>query len=71
LVYVGHVGSIVGTRVEGSIAGRDFSIDYTGAGDEKAFLTCNRDLPSLVTEAQWEGVDPGEMLPAAPVEGAR
>jgi NADPH-dependent 2,4-dienoyl-CoA reductase/sulfur reductase-like enzyme/nitrite reductase/ring-hydroxylating ferredoxin subunit len=71
LVYVGHVGSIVGTRVEGSIAGRDFAIDYTGAGEEKAFLTCNRDLPSLVTEAQWEGVDPGEMLPAAPVEGAR
>jgi hypothetical protein len=70
LIYVGHVGSIVGTRVEGSIAGRDFAIDYTGAAKEKAFVTCNRDMPALVVEAQWEGVDLGTLLTAVPVEGA-
>jgi len=68
LRYLGHVGSIVGTRVEGSVAGRDFAIDYTGEGEEKAFVTCNRDLPALVVEAQWEGVESAELLPAAAAE---
>jgi len=58
LVYVGHVGSIVGTRVEGAIEGRTFAIGYLGEGDERAFVTCGRELPALTVEAEWEGVRP-------------
>jgi len=54
LSYLGHVGEIVGTQVDGSIVGRDFAIGYTGRGQEKAFVTCNRDMPALKIEAQWE-----------------
>ena len=54
LRYVGHVDEIADSRVDGSIAGRDFTIRYTGDGDERAFVTCNRDMPSLTTERDWE-----------------
>jgi len=66
LKYVGHVGSIEGTRVEGEIAKREFTIGYMGKGEERAFVTCGRDLPALTVEAEWEGADPIE---AAPVRG--
>jgi len=61
LVYVGHVGSIVGTRVDGAIEGRKFAIGYLGEGEERAFVTCGWDLPALTVEAEWEGVDPVEV----------
>jgi NADPH-dependent 2,4-dienoyl-CoA reductase/sulfur reductase-like enzyme/nitrite reductase/ring-hydroxylating ferredoxin subunit len=54
LSYLGHVGEIVGSQVDGSIVGRDFAIAYTGQGREKAFVTCNRDIAALKIEAQWE-----------------
>jgi hypothetical protein len=41
-------------RVEGSIEGRNFTIGYSGEGKEKAFVTCNQDVPALTVEAEWE-----------------
>jgi NADPH-dependent 2,4-dienoyl-CoA reductase/sulfur reductase-like enzyme/nitrite reductase/ring-hydroxylating ferredoxin subunit len=63
LKYVGHVGSIAGTRVEGSVEGREFTIGYLGAGEERAFVSCGRDLPALTVEAEWDGMDPVELQP--------
>ncbi len=54
LRYVGHVGKIADLQVDGSIDGRDFTVRYAGGGDEKAFVTCNRDMPALTTERDWE-----------------
>ena len=58
LRYHGHAESIRGTVLDGSIEGRDFTIEYRGDAPEKAFVTCNRDLPALVVEAEWEGAEP-------------
>ncbi len=54
LRYHGHVDTIEKAEVDGSITGRDFTIRFDGAGSERAFVTCNRDLPALQVEAAWE-----------------
>lgn len=54
LRYHGHVDGIEGSELDGSIEGRDFTIRFDGAGIERAFVTCNRDLPALRVEAEWE-----------------
>jgi NADPH-dependent 2,4-dienoyl-CoA reductase/sulfur reductase-like enzyme/nitrite reductase/ring-hydroxylating ferredoxin subunit len=54
LRYLGHIGSIVDARTEGSIEGRNFAISYTGKDQEKAFVTCNRDRSALLVEAEWD-----------------
>jgi apoptosis-inducing factor 3 len=54
LRYLGHVESIRDTRTDGSVDGRDFSRHYQGAHGKKAFVTCNRDVESLLEESAWE-----------------
>jgi NADPH-dependent 2,4-dienoyl-CoA reductase/sulfur reductase-like enzyme/nitrite reductase/ring-hydroxylating ferredoxin subunit len=55
LQYLGQVTSILDTRTEGSVDGRDFSRYYRGPDEEKAFVTCNRDQASLLEESAWDG----------------
>ena len=54
LRYVGHVSKIIRAEVNGSIAERSFTMRLAGIEREAAFITCNRDLPSLLIEADWE-----------------
>jgi NADPH-dependent 2,4-dienoyl-CoA reductase/sulfur reductase-like enzyme/nitrite reductase/ring-hydroxylating ferredoxin subunit len=54
LRYMGHVGSILDARTEGSVEGRNFTRYYRGPKGEKAFVTCNRDRDALLEEAAWD-----------------
>jgi NADPH-dependent 2,4-dienoyl-CoA reductase/sulfur reductase-like enzyme/nitrite reductase/ring-hydroxylating ferredoxin subunit len=54
LQYMGHAGTIKKASVSGSIADRDFTITYSGEEGDKAILACNRDLPGLQAETDWE-----------------
>jgi NADPH-dependent 2,4-dienoyl-CoA reductase/sulfur reductase-like enzyme/nitrite reductase/ring-hydroxylating ferredoxin subunit len=54
LLYVGHVSRIVRTDLDGSIESRSFTLRLAGAEHEAALVTCNRDLPALLLEANWE-----------------
>jgi apoptosis-inducing factor 3 len=54
LRYLGHVGKIADTRTDGSVKGRNFSRLLTGTEKQKAFITCNRDMASLLKEAEWD-----------------
>jgi apoptosis-inducing factor 3 len=54
LRYMGHVGSILDARTEGSVEGRNFSRYYRGPKGEKAFVTCNRDRDALLEESAWD-----------------
>jgi NADPH-dependent 2,4-dienoyl-CoA reductase/sulfur reductase-like enzyme len=54
LRYMGHVGSILDARTEGSVEGRNFNRYYRGPKGEKAFVTCNRDRDALLEESAWD-----------------
>jgi apoptosis-inducing factor 3 len=55
LRYLGHVDSVVSMRTHGSVEARNFARCYRGHGDEKAFVTCNRDKEALEEESAWDG----------------
>ncbi|WP_045393368.1 FAD-dependent oxidoreductase [Falsirhodobacter sp. alg1] len=50
LRYVGH-GSAEQRTIEGDVDGGEFAIHYEG---NRALLTCQRDIPSLQAEAEWD-----------------
>lgn len=54
LVYVGHVDAIDRAEVDGSIAGRAFTIRYIGKAGDQAFVACDRELRALEVEARIE-----------------
>jgi NADPH-dependent 2,4-dienoyl-CoA reductase/sulfur reductase-like enzyme len=54
LLYVGHVSRIIHADLDGTIAQRSFTLRLAGTEQETAFVSCNRDLPSLLVEASWE-----------------
>jgi apoptosis-inducing factor 3 len=54
LRYLGHVSSLVDSRTDGTVKGRDFTLALTGKGRERAFISCNRDMAALQLEAQWD-----------------
>jgi apoptosis-inducing factor 3 len=54
LLYVGHVGSIIESSTEGSIADHDFCLRLRGVDREQALVSCNRDKASLQQEAAWD-----------------
>jgi hypothetical protein len=47
-------GGYACAHTEGSIAGRDFTVLYTGKGRDQAFVTCKRDISALQVEALWD-----------------
>ncbi len=54
LLYVGHVSHIARAELDGSVEQRSFTLRLGGSEQEAAFVTCNRDLPALLVEADWE-----------------
>jgi NADPH-dependent 2,4-dienoyl-CoA reductase/sulfur reductase-like enzyme/nitrite reductase/ring-hydroxylating ferredoxin subunit len=54
LRYLGHVDSVASVQTDGSVEARDFTRCYRGHGDEKAFITCNRDKAALTEESIWD-----------------
>jgi hypothetical protein len=54
LRYLVHVGSMVDTRTDGSVSGRNFSRLYSGPHGQRAIVTCNRDMASLLEEAEGD-----------------
>ncbi len=54
LRYSGHVRQINEATLNGSVDERSFTVRYADGGRGRAFATCNRDMSSLQTEADWE-----------------
>lgn len=52
LRYLGHAGP-QDLRVDGSILGRNFAVDYREEDRVAAVVTCNRDRKSLEVDADW------------------
>ncbi|MCJ8138342.1 FAD-dependent oxidoreductase [Falsirhodobacter halotolerans] len=53
LRYVGHAKAEDRT-IDGDVASGDFAVHYLQDGEERALLTCKRDVLSLETEAAWD-----------------
>ena len=55
LRYLGHAGP-ADARIDGSVAGRDFSVAYRDGEQDAAVATCNRDRKALEIDAAWNPV---------------
>lgn len=54
LRYVGHVASSEDRRIEGSIEDGAFALFFREDGEDRALLTCKRDVEALDVEAAWD-----------------
>ena len=54
--YVGHAEKWDSLEIDGDISQRDCSVRYDREGKSLAFATISRDLDSLKTEAEMEGI---------------
>lgn len=54
LRYVGHSASAKDHRIEGDVDEGEFAVFFRENGEEKALLTCQRDVEALEVEAKWD-----------------
>lgn len=54
LRYVGHVASPEDRSVDGDVAAKDVEVTFREDGEDRALLTCGRDMAALTRQAAWE-----------------